>query len=99
MPHPLTDEQKRQRVKVAIKLLQMFPKYDKNGKMIMKDCGQWKSVHGGEFGSSGDRKRSARSESQRLTHGATGAPRLLDFHSNKLDKELLGNIKYIISSI
>ena len=29
MPHPLTDEQKRQRVKVAKKLLQMFPKYDK----------------------------------------------------------------------
>ena len=29
MPHLLTDEQKRQRVKVAIKLLQMFPKYDK----------------------------------------------------------------------
>ena len=29
MPHLLTDEQKRQRVKVAIKLLQMFPTYDK----------------------------------------------------------------------
>ena len=29
MPHLLTDEQKRQRVKVARKLLQMFPKYDK----------------------------------------------------------------------
>ena len=29
MPHLLTDEQKRQRVKVAKKLLQMFPKYDK----------------------------------------------------------------------
>ena len=29
MPHMLTDEQKRQRVKVAKKLLQMFPKYDK----------------------------------------------------------------------
>ena len=29
VPHLLTDEQKRQRVKVAIKLLQMFPKYDK----------------------------------------------------------------------
>ena len=29
MPYLLTDEQKRQRVKVAIKLLQMFPKYDK----------------------------------------------------------------------
>ena len=29
MPHLLTDEQKRQRVKAAIKLLQMFPKYDK----------------------------------------------------------------------
>ena len=28
-PHLLTDEQKRQRVKVAKKLLQMFPKYDK----------------------------------------------------------------------
>ena len=28
-PRLLTDEQKRQRVKVAIKLLQMFPKYDK----------------------------------------------------------------------
>ena len=27
--HLLTDEQKRQRVKVAKKLLQMFPKYDK----------------------------------------------------------------------
>ena len=29
MPHLLTNEQKRQRVKVARKLLQMFPKYDK----------------------------------------------------------------------
>ena len=29
MPNLLTDEQKRQRVKVAKKLLQMFPKYDK----------------------------------------------------------------------
>ena len=29
VPHLLTDEQKRQRVKVAIKLLQMFPIYDK----------------------------------------------------------------------
>ena len=29
VPHVLTDEQKRQRVKVAKKLLQMFPKYDK----------------------------------------------------------------------
>ena len=29
MPHLLIDEQKRQRVKVAKKLLQMFPKYDK----------------------------------------------------------------------
>ena len=29
MPHLLTDEQKRQRVIVAKKLLQMFPKYDK----------------------------------------------------------------------
>ena len=29
MPHLLTDEQKRQLVKVAKKLLQMFPKYDK----------------------------------------------------------------------
>ena len=29
MPHLLTDEQMRQRVKVAKKLLQMFPKYDK----------------------------------------------------------------------
>ena len=28
-PHLLTDEQKRQRVKVAIKLLQMFPNYGK----------------------------------------------------------------------
>ena len=28
VPHLLTDEQKRQRVKVAKKLLQMFPKYD-----------------------------------------------------------------------
>ena len=30
VPHLLNDEQKRQRVKVAKKLLQMFPKYDKN---------------------------------------------------------------------
>ena len=29
MPHLLTDEQKRQRVKVVKILLQMFPKYDK----------------------------------------------------------------------
>ena len=29
MPHLLTDEQNRQRVKVAKKLLQMFPTYDK----------------------------------------------------------------------
>ena len=29
VPHLLTDEQKRQLVKVAKKLLQMFPKYDK----------------------------------------------------------------------
>jgi histone-lysine N-methyltransferase SETMAR len=29
VPHLLTKEQKRQRVKVAKKLLQMFPKYDK----------------------------------------------------------------------
>ena len=29
MPHLLTDEQNRQRVKVAIKLLQMFQTYDK----------------------------------------------------------------------
>ena len=29
VPHLLTDKQKRQRVKVARKLLQMFPKYDK----------------------------------------------------------------------
>ena len=29
VPHLLTDEQKRQRVKVAKKLLQMFPEYDK----------------------------------------------------------------------
>ena len=29
VPHLLTDEQKRQRVKVAKKLLQMFPKFDK----------------------------------------------------------------------
>ena len=29
VPHLLTDGQKRQQVKVAIKLLQMFPKYDK----------------------------------------------------------------------
>ena len=29
VPHLMTDEQKRQRVKVAKKLLQMFPKYDK----------------------------------------------------------------------
>ena len=29
VPHLLTDEQKRQRVKVVKKLLQMFPKYDK----------------------------------------------------------------------
>ena len=29
VPHLLTDEQKRQRVKEAKKLLQMFPKYDK----------------------------------------------------------------------
>ena len=29
VPHLLTDKQKTQRVKVAIKLLQMFPKYDK----------------------------------------------------------------------
>ena len=29
VPHLLTDEQKRQRVKVAKKLLKMFPKYDK----------------------------------------------------------------------
>ena len=29
MPHLLTDEEKRQRVKEAKKLLQMFPKYDK----------------------------------------------------------------------
>ena len=29
MQHLLTDEQKRQRVKVAKKLLQIFPKYDK----------------------------------------------------------------------
>ena len=29
MPHLLTDEQKRHRVKVAKKLLRMFPKYDK----------------------------------------------------------------------
>ena len=29
VPHLLTDEQKRQRVKVAEKLLQLFPKYDK----------------------------------------------------------------------
>ena len=29
MPHLLTDKQKRQRVKAAKKLLQMFPKYDK----------------------------------------------------------------------
>jgi hypothetical protein len=28
MPHLLTDKQKRQRVKVAKKLLQMFPNYD-----------------------------------------------------------------------
>jgi hypothetical protein len=30
VPHLLTDEQKKQRVKVAKKLLQMFPKYCKN---------------------------------------------------------------------
>ena len=30
MPHLLTDEQKTQLVKVAKRLLQMFPKYDKN---------------------------------------------------------------------
>ena len=30
VPHLLTDEQKKQQVKVAKKLLQMFPKYDKN---------------------------------------------------------------------
>ena len=29
-PHLLTDEQKRQQVKVAKKLLQKFPKYDKS---------------------------------------------------------------------
>ena len=29
MPHLLTDEQKRQRVRVAKKVLQMFPKYNK----------------------------------------------------------------------
>ena len=29
VPHLLTDKQKKQRVKVAKKLLQMFPKYDK----------------------------------------------------------------------
>ena len=29
VPHLLTDEQKRQHVKAAKKLLQMFPKYDK----------------------------------------------------------------------
>ena len=40
VPHLLTDEQKRQRVKVAKKLLQMFPKYDKkqfaNVSQVMK---------------------------------------------------------------
>ena len=30
VPHLLADEQKKQRTTVAIKLLQMFPKYDKN---------------------------------------------------------------------
>ena len=29
VPHLLTDQQKRQRVEMVIKLLQMFPKYDK----------------------------------------------------------------------
>ena len=33
VPHLLTDEQKRQRVKVAKKLLQMFPKYDVSNKI------------------------------------------------------------------
>ena len=37
VPHLLTDEQKRQRVKVAEKLLQMFPKYDKNANVVTGD--------------------------------------------------------------
>jgi histone-lysine N-methyltransferase SETMAR len=35
VPHLLTDEQKRQRVKVAKKLFQMFPKYDKKNSLPM----------------------------------------------------------------
>ena len=43
--------------------------------MIMKGCVQWNSVYGWEdFTSNEDRTRSARSEGQRLTNWATGAP-------------------------
>jgi histone-lysine N-methyltransferase SETMAR len=41
VPHLLTDEQKRQRVKVAKKLLQMFPKYDKKTVNVVTGDETW----------------------------------------------------------
>ena len=55
--------------------LTVFQSYQDDVWMIMKGCVQWNSVYGWEdFTSNGDRTRSARSVSQRLTNWATGAP-------------------------
>lgn len=45
VPHLLTNEQKRQRVKVAKKLLQMSPKYDKKQQFVNVVTGDETWVH------------------------------------------------------
>ena len=55
--------------------LTVFQSYQDDVWMMMKGCVQWNSVYGWEdFTSREDRTQSARSEGQRLTHRATGAP-------------------------
>ena len=60
----------------------VFLSYKDDGKLIMNGCVQWNSVYGLEdLASRRYQPRSARSEGQRLTNRATGAPTLLEFLS------------------
>ena len=60
-------------------LLTVFQSYQDDVWMVIKDCVQWNSVDGrGDFDSNVNRTRSARSEGQRFTHRATGAPKTVE---------------------
>ena len=60
----------------------VFQSYQDNGRLIMKGCAQWNSIYGWEdFASSGDQTWSAWSVDQRLTHLATGAPKVYKYTS------------------